>query len=96
MRQGKKYSRPVYSFLYLMAFFPIGLAYFRAKFEMEAYAETLAVLRERGANLTSPIFKNAYVGYITGPLYLWAWPFKAYVERWYDTTVVELQKGDRS
>jgi hypothetical protein len=93
MRQAKKYGRVWFSFLYLIAFFPIGLAYWRAKFEMEAYAESLATLQEMGAVLTDPTLKTTYVGFLTGPSYIWAWPFKGMVENWFDTTVAKLQSS---
>ena len=44
MRQAKKYGRFLFSFLYLMVPLPAGLAYFRKKFEQEAYEESMRAL----------------------------------------------------
>src|SRR5688572_19407253 len=39
LRQRRRYGLPLMTFLYLIPFFPVGLAYGRARIEWEAYAE---------------------------------------------------------
>lgn len=95
MRQSKRLTSFLYSLAYLIPFFPLGLAFFRAKFEMEAYTESMRVIQAAGGVLTDPNLKARFVGYITGPSYLWAWPFQSYVEKWYDNAVLELQTEAR-
>src|SRR3954466_7725 len=41
LRQRRRYGDTVMTFLYLVPFFPLGLAYGRARLEWEAYTETL-------------------------------------------------------
>ena len=41
LRQRRRYGDIVMTFLYLVPFFPLGLAYGRARLEWEAYTETL-------------------------------------------------------
>ena len=92
MRQNKRLGRITMGLAYLFIFFPIGLAYGRMRLEREAYEETLkalAELRGKGA-LTDQRRKDAIVSLFTGPSYLWMWPFKRSVERWYDRTVTRI------
>ena len=89
MAQADKYSFPLFAFLYVCCFFPIGLAYFRMKFEQEAYATSLkCYYAYKGAAwLQDPRIKAAFVSYFTGPAYLWTWPFSKSIEAWYAATV---------
>lgn len=88
MQQRVKYGMLLYSFLYLLFPLPGGLAYFRAKFEMEAYAETLLAMCElhvSGAGIVQTrSFKEATLAHFLGPEYFWMWPFRKTIEAWYD------------
>jgi hypothetical protein len=92
MRQRRKYSAFLFSFLYLVPFFPLGLAYFRARFEMEAYTETMrAAVDDHGkVILKLPAFKANIVAHFTTGQYGWMWPFKKTVERWYDEAASKI------
>ena len=90
MRQARKYTRFWFSFLYLFMFFPIGLAWYRAKFEMEAYTESLRAYREYGIDITQPDIKASILMHFTTAEYLWMFPFKGYLEKWFDKTVLEV------
>lgn len=94
MRQARRYGRLLFSLLYLFAFLPVGLAYFRAKFEKEAYEESLRARAELLGpdSLGSPELRRAMVGHFVGPDYLWAWPFRKSVERWYSEAVERIKK----
>ena len=87
--QADKYTFLFFAFLYVCMFFPIGLAYFRMKFEQEAYAVTLKCYYASygAAYIQLPEVKASMVSYFTGPSYLWTWPFKKSIETWYDATV---------
>lgn len=89
MRQAKRWTRPLFSFLYLFVFLPGGLAFFRTKFEKEAYEETIAAALEyRGrAAVEDPAFRDKIIQNFTGPAYLFMWPFRRSLERWYDAAV---------
>lgn len=89
MRQAKEFGNLLFSFLYLFVFFPIGFAYYRAKFEKEAYEESLRALYEyHGADaLLDPKTKKIMVEYFVGPSYGWMFPFRTNIEKWYDNFI---------
>ena len=97
LRQRRRLTLPLMAFLYLVPFFPLGLAYGRARLEWEAYEETLrATLELKGERaLRSRLLRERIVRRFTGPAYGWMWPFRRSVERWYDRTLAELSGGSR-
>lgn len=95
MKQRAKYGAVLFTFLYLFAFFPVGLAYYRAKFEKEAYEETLRAMldvshMQDAMWLLADPLKRRIVGHFTTSSYFWMWPWKKDIERWYDDTVRRL------
>jgi hypothetical protein len=94
LRQRRRYGGALMTFLYLIPFLPLGLAYGRARIEWEAYTETLRATAElRGlAAAQSGELRARIVQRFTGPDYGWMWPFRSVVESWYDRVVAELQK----
>lgn len=94
LRQRRRYGYPLMAFLYLVPFFPLGLAYGRARLEWEAYQETLAATAELvGLEAArSPALKRRIVGRFVGPDYGWMWPFPKQVGRWYDAAMVRLER----
>ena len=78
--------------LYIFLPLPMGLAYFRARLEQEAYAETIRAAAEvwgqdvvRGASYRAHIIEQ-----FVGPSYGWMWPFRKALERWYDQILAGL------
>ncbi len=98
LRQRRRYGGPLMTFLYLVPFLPLGLAYGRARIEWEAYTETLRATAElRGQEaLRSAELRTQIVSRFTGPDYGWMWPFRSVVEGWYDRVVSELQTPPRA
>ncbi|HUU87037.1 MAG TPA: hypothetical protein VMX17_04700 [Candidatus Glassbacteria bacterium] len=92
MRQAKKYGMFLYSFLYLMFPLPVGLAYYRAKFEKKAYEETISFAYAEGgeAYVKRVLFREHIISQFTTGKYFWMWPFRKSVEKWFDKTVDEL------
>lgn len=89
LRQRRRYGTALMTFLYLVPFFPVGLAWGRARIEWEAYVETLRATAELcglGA-ARSPELRARIVRRFTGPDYGWMWPFGRQVERWYDAAL---------
>ena len=84
MRQAKRLTRPLFSFLYLFVFLPGGLAWFRAKFEREAYEETFRAAFEYFGreHVFSREFRDHVAKNFTGPAYLWMWPFPKTIDKW--------------
>jgi len=91
MRQARRLTFPLFGFLYLCVFFPIGLAYFRAKFEMEAYAESLAAMKDYGATYADSGTRDWLLSMFTSNAYGWMWPFPSSINVWFDATVAALE-----
>ena len=66
--------------LYIAVFLPIGLAWFRYYFERNAYLESIKAYKDVGITVKA----DRYVEYLTGSTYIWAWPFKKRVRKWFD------------
>ncbi len=94
LRQRERYGFPLMAFLYLVPFFPLGLAYGRARLEWEAYEETLIATAELAGldAARSPALRARIVGRFVGPDYGWMWPFPKQVGRWYDAAMVRLER----
>lgn len=71
----------VFLILYLFVFFPVGLAWFRWRFERVAYKAGWDAAKEFKLEWRPNL--NDYCEAITGPRYIWAWPFKYQVCRWF-------------
>lgn len=86
LRQFRRLGLPVMAVLYLLLPLPMGLAWFRARFEMEAYEETIRAAAEVYGDdyVRSPAFRDAIIGQFCGPSYGWMWPFRGALARWYD------------
>lgn len=92
LRQFRKYTLPVMAVLYVLVPLPMGLAYFRARFEMEAYAETIRAAAEvYGLEYVRGSEHRAYVvDQFLSASYGWMWPFRGSLERWYDRVLATL------
>jgi hypothetical protein len=92
LRQFRRYTRVGMALLYLLVPLPLGLAWFRAAFEKEAYAETIRAAVEvwGPARVREPAFRESILGQFTSGAYGWMWPFRRHLERWYDGVVAEL------
>ncbi len=98
LRQRRRYGYPLMAFLYLVPFFPLGLAYGRARLEWEAYRETLRATAElKGLPAAkSESLRRQIVKRFVGGAYGWMWPFPRQVERWYDAALEELEADHSS
>ncbi len=92
LRQFRRYTRVGMAILYLLVPLPLGLAWFRAAFEKEAYAETIRAADEAWgrARVRDPAFRDGIVRQFTSGAYGWMWPFRRHLERWYDGVVATL------
>jgi len=92
LRQFRAFTLPGMAFLYLFLPLPLGLAYFRARFEMAAYAESIrAAAAVYGPGYPrSADYRDHVLSQFTGPSYGWMWPFRAALERWYDGVLATL------
>jgi len=92
LRQFRRLTLPVMAFLYVLVPLPMGLAYFRARFEQEAYAESLRAAAEvwGPAYPRDATYRAHIVAQFLGPSYGWMWPFRGAIERWYDGVLATL------
>lgn len=90
LRQRRRYGDIVTSFLYLIPFFPLGLAYGRARIEWEAYTETIRATAEYHGILAASELREYIVSQFTSGAYGWMWPFRGVVERWFDEALAEV------
>lgn len=100
LRQRRRYGFLGMAFVYLVPFFPLGLAYGRARIEWEAYEETLRATAElEGLDAArSPKLRAHVVAQFTSAAYGWMWPFRRTVERWYDDALraIAREHAERS
>ena len=65
------------------------------KYEQEAYEESMrATVEKVGISiLANEDYRRRMVKRFTGAAYVWTWPFKKSVERWYDDTTGRIRLG---
>lgn len=93
LRQKRRLTFVGLAFVYLVPWFPLGLAYGRARLEWEAYVETLRATHELlgPAAARDPRLRRHIVRRFCAADYGWMWPFPARVERWYDAALASLE-----
>jgi len=69
-----------FTLLYLFLPLPVGLAWFRYKWEREAYLKSAHIAESLGYKIDPEVF----VDLLSGPAYVWAWPFKKQIRKWFE------------
>jgi hypothetical protein len=94
--QQKRYGGFLFAVMYLFLPLPFGLAWCRASFEWEAYCESMRAMKEEfGVQcLKNTVVKTFFINHFTTSQYLWMWPFKGQVSKWYDDQVAKLESED--
>lgn len=94
LRQFRRLTVPGMALLYVLLPLPLGLAWFRAHFEKEAYAESIRAAAEvwGSAHPRREAYRNHVVDQFLGASYGWMWPFRASIERWYDRILATLDE----
>jgi len=89
IRQFRRYTFPGMAILYLLLPLPLGLAWFRARFEKQAYAETIrAAFQVFGETyVRGREFQDDIVSQFTSGAYGWMWPFRASMAAWVEREV---------
>jgi hypothetical protein len=92
LRQFRRLTLPVMAVLYLLLPLPMGLAYFRARLEQAAYAETIRASAEVWGleYARAPALRAHVIDQFVGASYGWMWPFRRQLERWYDRVLSTL------
>lgn len=93
IRQMNRYGRFWFSFSYLFLWTPTVFAYFRRKYEQEAYEETLRCIAKTGGiqYIEGKLYRESIIEHFTSAQYFWTWPFRKSVEAWYDATVEKIR-----
>ena len=91
LRQRRRMGELGMAFVYLVPFFPLFLAYGRARIEWEAYTETLHATAEVQGIAAARALRSHVVGRFTGPDYGWMWPFPRTVNAWFDEVIKDLE-----
>jgi hypothetical protein len=93
LRQFRRYTLPGMALLYVLLPLPMGLAWFRAYFEKQAYAESIRAAAEvwGPAHPGTESFRRHIIEQFLGPSYGWMWPFRRSLERWYDGILATVQ-----
>jgi hypothetical protein len=95
LRQFRRFTTPGMALLYVLLPLPMGLAWFRARFEQEAYAETIrsAAAIHGPDHVRQEGYRDRILRQFTGPAYGWMWPFRRDLERWYDSVLTDLYRA---
>jgi hypothetical protein len=91
--QFERYGFVGMAVLYLLVPLPMGLAWFRARLEWEAYRVTIRCVAElEGIEAArDPSFREEIVRRFTGPDYGYMWPFARSVRRWIEGELATIQ-----
>jgi hypothetical protein len=94
LRQFRRYTLPGMAILYLLVPLPVGLAWFRARFEKEGYEETVRAAAEvHGlAFVKRAAFRDYVVAQFVSGAYGWMWPFRRGLDRWYDGVLAAVER----
>ena len=91
LRQRARMGELTMAFVYLVPFFPLFLAYGRARLEWEAYTETLRATAEVFGVDAAEALRPRIVSRFVGGDYGWMWPFPARVHHWFDDAMSEIR-----
>ncbi len=96
MRQEQKYGLTAYFLVFALIPFPTKLAYFRKKWEQEAYQVNLYMSWKEGHR--EKIFGEKYIKYIMdqfiGQFYFFMWYSKEHILKWMLKTVRNFEGGN--
>ncbi|HVK85725.1 MAG TPA: hypothetical protein VM513_16515 [Kofleriaceae bacterium] len=95
IRQFRRFTLPGMALLYVLLPLPMGLAWFRAYFEREAYTESIRAAAEVYgiAHVERAGYRDYIIEQFTSASYGWMWPFRSQLERWYDGVLAELRRS---
>jgi hypothetical protein len=91
LRQRRRMGDFAMTFVYLVPFFPLFLAYGRARIEWEAYTETLRATAEVYGLEAAERLREPIISRFVGGEYGWMWPFPQVIDRWFRDAMAELR-----
>lgn len=92
LRQHRRMGQIRMAWVYLVPFFPLFLAWGRARLEWEAYVETIRATAEMKDIGAARALKEDIVRRYVGPDYGWMWPFPHAVRRWFDEVIANIER----
>ncbi|MFO0677333.1 MAG: hypothetical protein U0169_12430 [Polyangiaceae bacterium] len=93
LRQRRRMGDVVMGFVYLVPFFPLFLAYGRARIEWEAYEETIRATYELKGDAAAEGLRSFLIGRFVGGEYGFMWPFPKVVGEWFDRFLGDLRRS---
>lgn len=93
MRQSRRYTKYIFWIMYLFLPVPLLFSWFRTKFEMEAYEESMRIIKDQYGlqALRNKEHKEMMIKIFTGPDYGWMMINRTYVEKWYDGVIQKFE-----
>ena len=97
LQQFRRLGFPLMAFLYIFVPLPLGLAWFRAHFEKQGYAESMRAAAQvwGPGRVRDTRFRAHVVEQFTSASYGWMWPFRNSVERWYDRVLEDIERDSK-
>jgi hypothetical protein len=94
LRQFQRFTLPGMAILYLLVPFPVGVAWFRARFEKEGYEETVRAAAEIHGlpYVKRAAFRDYVIAQFVSGAYGWMWPFRRALDRWYDGVLAGVER----
>jgi hypothetical protein len=94
LRQFRRFGLPLMGLLYVAFPLPVGLAWFRAHWEKEGYAESIRAAAEVYglAHVEGQAYRRYVIEQFVGPHYGWMWPFPGHMARWYDAVLAGIRR----
>lgn len=94
LRQAKRYSFVLFAFLYVFVPIPLGFAWFRASFEMEAYEVQIRLMKAKYGihHVQSDEFRSFIISQFNSANYGWMMPFKSITDSWYDRVISDISE----
>lgn len=81
-------------FAYLFLPLPIGLAWFRMRWEKAAYEQTIrAVMKTQGLSAALDL-RDHIIQQFTSVNYLWMWPFRKQLKHWFTDAAYRIAKEE--
>ncbi len=95
VEQFERYGLVGMAVLYLLVPLPMGLSWFRARLEWEAYRVTIRCVAElEGIEAARDAsFREEIVRRFTGPDYGYMWPFARSVHRWIEGELATIERS---
>jgi hypothetical protein len=91
LAQRRRMGDVAMAFLYLLVFFPVVLAWGRARIEWEAYVETIRATAEVFGLEAARRLEAEIVRRFVGPDYGWMWPFPTVITNWFRDVIEDIE-----